>query len=143
MFVLGVVDLLVLAGFDRTAKAVMVRHQHDKYPVRELLRRGWFELYQAYQGKPIFDKVEYIVSFSGLTGTLARLKGCSASEGSDELLRGTRLPAVRGRRSGRRAAKLVKVAVAFTISNASVASRILKIGSSSTGGLGRGPGAST
>ena len=75
MFKLGVVDLLALAGFDRTASAKMVRHQHDKYPVRELLRHGWFELYQAYQGKPFFDKVEYVVSFSGLTGTLARFEG--------------------------------------------------------------------
>ena len=81
MFKLGVLDLLALAGFDRTASAKMVRHQHDKYPVRELLRRGWFELYQAYQARPVFDKVEYLVSFSGLTGTLARFEGVFRNRG--------------------------------------------------------------
>lgn len=81
MFKLGVLDLLILAGFDRAARAKMVRHQHDKYPVRELLRQGWFELYQAYQGDAFFDKVEYVVSFSGLTGTLARFEGVFLKRG--------------------------------------------------------------
>ena len=73
MFKLGVVDLLELAGFDRSAKAVMARHQHAKYPVRELLRHGWFELYQAYQRRPVFDKAAYVVSFSGLTARRSSL----------------------------------------------------------------------
>ena len=81
MFRLGVLDLLALAGFDRSATAVMVRHQHDKYPVREFLRTGWFELYQAYQRKPVFDKSEFVVSFSGLTGTLACFEGVFRKRG--------------------------------------------------------------
>jgi hypothetical protein len=97
MFTLGVLDLLELAGFDRSARAKMVRHQHDKYPVRELLRRGWFELYQAYQARPVFDKVDYVVSFSGLTGKLARFEGVFRKRGFTRAAQGV-TPS--GRRNG-------------------------------------------
>ena len=69
MMTLGVLDMLGFYGFDRDCRAKLVRHKEDKYPVEELLRNGWLDLYQSYQGKPRFHNMDAIVSFYGLTGT--------------------------------------------------------------------------
>jgi len=85
---LGLVDILKFASFDPTLPTKLVRHQDRRYPVEELRRRGWLELYQSYQGKPKFHGVKQIVSFYGLSGTRAGFFGVykvlgyhSASEG--------------------------------------------------------------
>ncbi|MBK9090190.1 MAG: GIY-YIG nuclease family protein [Holophagales bacterium] len=72
---LGIVDLLQLRGFAPTGKVKLVRHQDSRWDVHELLRSGWLETYQRFQGKPVFDGLEYIVSFVGLEGSRARLLG--------------------------------------------------------------------
>jgi hypothetical protein len=73
---LGVVDILKLAGFDPTLSTKLVRHQDRRYPVQELRRHDeWLELYQSYQGKPKFHGVKQIVSFYGLSGTRAGFYG--------------------------------------------------------------------
>jgi hypothetical protein len=72
---LGIVDLLVLRGFDRTRPAKLVRHQDARYDVHDLMRRGWFKYYQATQSRPVFDRCERIVSFVGSGGTKARFIG--------------------------------------------------------------------
>lgn len=66
---LGVIDMLGFYGFDRESRGKLVRHKEDRYPVHELLRNGWLDLYQSYQGKPRFDNLDVIVSFYGLAGT--------------------------------------------------------------------------
>jgi hypothetical protein len=66
---LGILDMLGFYGFDRNWRGKLVRHKEDKYPVEELLRQGWLDIYQAYQGKPRFDGLDVIVSFYGLRGT--------------------------------------------------------------------------
>jgi hypothetical protein len=43
---LGVLDILKLHGFDPALRTKFVRHQHDRYPVEELRRQDWLELYQ-------------------------------------------------------------------------------------------------
>jgi hypothetical protein len=72
---LGVIDILKLAGLTLTPHCRFVRHQDDGYPVEELRRRDWLELYQSYQGRPIFHKVNQFVSFYGLPGTRAAFYG--------------------------------------------------------------------
>jgi hypothetical protein len=72
---LGIVDLLVLRGFDPTRPTKLVRHQDARYDVHDLMRRGWLEFYQATQSRPVFDRCERIVSFIGTGGTKARLIG--------------------------------------------------------------------
>ncbi len=72
---LGLVDILKVAGFDPTLPTKLVRHQDRRYPVEELRRHGWLELYQSYQGKPKFRGVKQIVSFYGLSGTRAGFFG--------------------------------------------------------------------
>jgi len=70
---LDVVDILKLFGFDPTLRTKFVRHQDDRYPIREFLH--WLELYQSYQSKPRFHDVVQIVSFYGLPGTRAGFYG--------------------------------------------------------------------
>lgn len=72
---LGLIDILKLAGFDPTLKTKLVRHQDRRYPVSELRRNSWLELYQSYQSKPKFHGIEQIVSFYGLPGTRAGFYG--------------------------------------------------------------------
>ena len=73
---LGLVDILKLAGFDPTLPTRLVRHQDPRrYPVQELIRHNWFELYQRYQSKAVFHRAKQIVSFYGLSGTRAGFYG--------------------------------------------------------------------
>jgi hypothetical protein len=72
---LGIVDLLVLRGFDPNRPTKLVRHQDARYDLHDLMRRGWLDAYQAFQSRPVFDGCERIVSFIGTKGTKARLFG--------------------------------------------------------------------
>jgi hypothetical protein len=88
----GLIDILKLAGFDPTLPTKLVRHQDRRYPVQELLRHDWLELYQRYQSKPKFHGAKQIVSFCGLSGTRAGFYGVykvlgygPASEGATTL----------------------------------------------------------
>lgn len=72
---LGIIDLLEIFGFDRSASSKLVRHRDASLDVHELDQRGWLETYQSFQANPIFDDQDFIVSFLGEEGTLARLLG--------------------------------------------------------------------
>jgi hypothetical protein len=72
---LGIADLLKLRGFDPDEPAKLVRHQDRRCDVNDLVRRGWFDFYQATQGKPLFRHCKRIVSFVGAGGTKARFVG--------------------------------------------------------------------
>jgi hypothetical protein len=62
---LGILDLLGLAGLPLTARIKLVRHQDARYDAQDLLRRGWLEAYQQFQNKPVFENLDYVVSFIG------------------------------------------------------------------------------
>jgi hypothetical protein len=72
---LHLLELLELRGFAASIPGKLVRHQHNKYPVVELLRNGWLDLYQSYQGRDVFKGCRQIVSLYGLTGTRAMFHG--------------------------------------------------------------------
>lgn len=72
---LGILDILKPIGFDPTRQSRLVRHQHNLYPVDHLRRHGWLELYQGYQRRSVFHKVDQIVSFYGMSGTRAGFYG--------------------------------------------------------------------
>jgi len=72
---IGLVDILKIACFDPILPTKLVRHQDRRYPVQELRRHDWLELYQSNQSKPRFHAVKQIVSFYGLSGTRAGLYG--------------------------------------------------------------------
>jgi hypothetical protein len=60
---IGVLDVLRIEEWVPTERTRFVRHQDRRFPVDQLRRDGIFELYQRYQGRPIFHKTDYIVSF--------------------------------------------------------------------------------
>jgi hypothetical protein len=72
---LGILDLLGLRGISDVSRVKMVRHADERFDLHQLIRDGWFELYQRVQGKPRFDGVELVISFLGVEGTKARLHG--------------------------------------------------------------------
>jgi hypothetical protein len=74
-FDLGVIQILELAGFQPKPRCRFLRHQDRRYPLDELRRNEWFELYQSYQSKPVFHHVDQLVSFYGLSGTRAAFYG--------------------------------------------------------------------
>ena len=59
----------------------IVRHQHSKYPVTDLLSQDLFEVYQAYQRKPVFHEASQILTFYGLDGTRACFFGIFQNRG--------------------------------------------------------------
>jgi hypothetical protein len=68
----------LLATFDYAAdprRAKLVRHKDSRYDLESLLRTPWFEVYQQYQGKPIFDGCSDIIVFLGEEKGLSRFVG--------------------------------------------------------------------
>lgn len=73
---LGILDVLKPLGFDPQCRAKLVRHQDSsKYDMGALIRHGWFETYQSFQRRPVFENADRIVSFVGAKGTWARFVG--------------------------------------------------------------------
>jgi hypothetical protein len=79
--VIGIYELLGPRGLDLNAKVKLVRHQDKRFDLQLFEREGVIELYQSYQGKPIFN-CDYIVSFIGLDNSRARLFGVYRVRGS-------------------------------------------------------------
>ncbi len=73
---LSIIDLLEIKGLDcsRRKTIKLVRHKDRRVDLDALLRGGHIETYQSIQGSPIFN-CDYVVSFMGLDGSLARLLG--------------------------------------------------------------------
>lgn len=73
---IGLTELLCARGFAPTASRVkLVRHADARFDLEEIVRKGWLERYQQYQGKPIFDKCDQIVAFVGEEGMKSRFVG--------------------------------------------------------------------
>jgi hypothetical protein len=90
---LVILDLLRLAGFEAAPNDCIVRHQHGRYPVNEMLSQGLFETYQAYQRRSVFDRASHVVSLYGLDRTRACFFGVFQVKGR----RGSReLPPITG-----------------------------------------------
>lgn len=82
-------ELLYNRGLAKNSKTKLVRHKdnnHDLYNLY-LTNKESFLLYQSQQAKDIFSGVDYIVSFIGEEGTLARFIGVYKIIGSQKLLK--------------------------------------------------------
>ncbi len=88
MAIITIKDLLRLKGLDINSKIKLVRHKdtrHEKYINGNLIQGNpyfWYRndpdmfiAYQCEQSKDVFKDVDYIVSFVGESGTLARFVG--------------------------------------------------------------------
>ena len=66
--------LLEDRGFDPKSRAKITRHETDDLDVRRLLAEGYFEEYQNFQGRPVFE-ADHVVSAIGYGPGLARFIG--------------------------------------------------------------------
>ncbi len=89
---LSLLEVLKLRGFDPSIPGRLVRHQHDQYPVVDLQRHGWLDLYQRYQTRPVFHNCRQIVSFCGLSGSRASFHGVYRVHGVHAAAEGDVLP---------------------------------------------------
>ncbi len=81
---MDVLELLKLRGLDLDTKIKLVRHMGDRDLVPRVLELGLLEEFQRYQ-KPFFKECDFIVSFIGEEGSLARLLGVYRLTGSQPI----------------------------------------------------------
>ena len=73
---IGFIELIRANGFAANVRKVkLVRHKGDDLDMDQLRNEGWFETYQCFQAKPVFDDCIHIVSFIGEEGTASRFVG--------------------------------------------------------------------
>jgi len=69
---IGLLELLRARGFTpQTNEAKLIRHKGDNLNMEVLLRDGWFETYQSFQSKQVFEGCTHIVSFVGEESVLS------------------------------------------------------------------------
>lgn len=73
---IGLSELLASRGFVPDPKRVkLVRHKDSRLDLEALRSAGWFETYQQFQAKPVFDGCDQIVAFIGEDGFDSRFVG--------------------------------------------------------------------
>jgi len=73
---IGLLELLTARGFVPDPKRVkLVRHRDSRLDLEALRSAGWFEIYQKYQSRPVFDGCSQIVVFLGEEGFNSRFVG--------------------------------------------------------------------
>ena len=69
-------QLLSVRDFNPDRKRVkLVRHKDSRFDLEALRRTPWFDVYQQYQSKPVFDGCTQILSFLGEEGAKSRFVG--------------------------------------------------------------------
>lgn len=88
--VIGLSELLASRGFVPDPQRVkLVRHKDSRLDLEALQSAGWFETYQKFQSKPVFDGCDQIVVFFGEEGFGSRFVGVydvGARRPADEIL---------------------------------------------------------
>jgi hypothetical protein len=79
--VLNIKELLAMRGLDTEARIKLVRHKDARHDLEDVWRKNLISLYQSYQSRPIFDGVQYVVSFIGMSQSKARLLDVHRVEG--------------------------------------------------------------
>lgn len=90
---ISIQELLYNRGLDKTAAVKLVRHKDKRFDLYSIYRsdRDKFLEYQSTQKNDIFSNSQYIVSFIGEEGLLARfvgiyaIKGCAVGKGTIDL----------------------------------------------------------
>ncbi len=73
---IGLLEMLKARGFDPNPRRVkVVRHKDNRLDLEQMRGAGWFELYQTYQAKPVFDECDEIVVFMGEERSASRFVG--------------------------------------------------------------------
>ena len=80
---IGFIELIRASGFAADVRQVkLVRHKGDDLDMDQLRNEGWFETYQCFQSKPVFDGCTHIVSVIGEDATASRFVGIYEVQGS-------------------------------------------------------------
>jgi hypothetical protein len=74
-------ELLQTRGLSPSARIRIVRHRDPRWDLESLLQTGFFEAYQSWQSRPVFDRCDLLVSFLGEERSLARLIGVYSVHG--------------------------------------------------------------
>jgi hypothetical protein len=73
---IGLSELLTARGLMPNAKRTkLVRHKDSRLDLEALRSAGWFDTYQKFQSKPVFDGCDQIVVFFGEGGFNSRFVG--------------------------------------------------------------------
>ena len=73
---IGFIELLRASGFAADARQVkLIRHKGDDLDMDRLRNEGWFETYQSFQSKPVFDDCTHIISLIGEDSVASRFVG--------------------------------------------------------------------
>ena len=76
---IGLSELLAARGFVPDPRRVkLVRHKDSRFDLEALRSTGWFDVYQKYQSKPVFDGCSEIVVFLGEESFYSRFVGVYA-----------------------------------------------------------------
>lgn len=73
--------LLQPFGLDISRRTKLVRHQDHRVDLSALYRADQFDIYQSFQGRPVFSNCDQIVSFMGDAGSHAVFVGVYQVEG--------------------------------------------------------------
>lgn len=97
---IGLLDLLSSRGLVPRQRVKLVRHRDSRWDLTLLDQTGFFENYQAWQSRPVFDRCDLLVSFLGEDGGQAQLTGVyrvlgRAPRGSARMPRGFPYPTMR------------------------------------------------
>jgi hypothetical protein len=73
---ISLTELLTARGFQPDGKRVkLVRHKDSRFDLEALRRSPWFDFYQRYQSKPVFEGCTQIISFLGEDSGRSRFVG--------------------------------------------------------------------
>lgn len=68
--ILRLSELTVLPG-----RTKLVRHRESRFDIEEIVRTGWIETYQQYQGDAVFENCDVLLSFIGEPDNRSRFLG--------------------------------------------------------------------
>lgn len=72
---IGLLELLQSRGLIPRQRTKLARHRDRRWDIPLLHRTGYFEAYQSWQHRPVFDGCDFVASFLGEEDRLARLVG--------------------------------------------------------------------
>lgn len=97
---IGLRELLDLRGLAASERVKLARHRDRRYDMNVVLASGFFDVYQSWQSRRVFDECDTVAAFIGEEARTARLigvyrVGARAPKGSARMPRGFPFPSMR------------------------------------------------
>lgn len=74
-------ELISHRGLPAEARVKLARHRDSRYDVDRIVESGFFEQYQSWQSRPVFEKCDFVIGFIGVGRREALLHGVYAVSG--------------------------------------------------------------